>query len=260
MSTLFKKNSRFDALADDFKEIQNKKKNSNKNDKKNINENDKKNINVKDNDNNKFISIFKENKENSFLREDYVRRTNKYETKEEKEKREQKEKARKEYIKKKAEEELLQNLAQENFPDLCTINKQSNNPKPNYMISYIEKASHKPIKEVKTSVTNVKPGWVEIKYDKTKNNKIVYTYGEGVCEDTQSNELFKYNIPEALVALHNKRTQEYIDMWGYETWEKMFQFPNYDYEYFDKLDEKYEKEMENETEKEIIYDNDENYY
>jgi hypothetical protein len=34
-------------------------------------------------------------------------------------------------------------------------------------------------------------------------------------------------------------------MWGYEEWEKMFRFPNYDYEYFDKLDELYENDMNN---------------
>jgi hypothetical protein len=33
-------------------------------------------------------------------------------------------------------------------------------------------------------------------------------------------------------------------MWGEEEYEQMFRFPNYDYEFFDKLDEQYEEEME----------------
>jgi hypothetical protein len=34
------------------------------------------------------------------------------------------------------------------------------------------------------------------------------------------------------------------DNWGYNEYEKMFISPNYDSEYFDKLDAKYEEEME----------------
>jgi hypothetical protein len=50
-------------------------------------------------------------------------------------------------------------------------------------------------------------------------------------------------ILEALSFLHEKRTEEYIQLWGEEEWERMFIFPNHDYEYFDKLDEAYEIEQ-----------------
>jgi hypothetical protein len=50
-------------------------------------------------------------------------------------------------------------------------------------------------------------------------------------------------IIEALSFLHEKRTEEYIELWGEEEWERMFIFPNHDYEYFDKLDEAYEIEQ-----------------
>ena len=50
-------------------------------------------------------------------------------------------------------------------------------------------------------------------------------------------------IIEALSFLHEKRTEEYIKLWGEEEWERMFIFPNNDYEYFDKLDEAYEIEQ-----------------
>ena len=38
-----------------------------------------------------------------------------------------------------------------------------------------------------------------------------------------------------LVNLHEKRTKEYIELYGYDTWEKMFKFPNWEEEenYFD---------------------------
>ena len=46
-----------------------------------------------------------------------------------------------------------------------------------------------------------------------------------------------------LSLLYEKRTNEYKELWGEDEWERMFIFPNYDYEYFDKLDEVYEDEQ-----------------
>jgi hypothetical protein len=51
-------------------------------------------------------------------------------------------------------------------------------------------------------------------------------------------------VLNALVALHEKRTAEYIELYGYDTWEKMFRSPTWDYDYFDRLDREYEEEME----------------
>jgi hypothetical protein len=67
-----------------------------------------------------------------------------------------------------------------------------------------------------------------------------------------------------LTYLHKKRTQEYIDAWGYDEWEHMYRFPNYDYDYFDKLDEKYEREIQrqeesNDTNYDMGYDDDVEY-
>jgi len=70
-------------------------------------------------------------------------------------------------------------------------------------------------------------------------------------------------IIEALSFLHEKRTEEYIKLWGEEEWERMFIFPNHDYEYFDKLDEAYEIEQNkiNEQYSNLNYDSyGENYY
>jgi len=69
-------------------------------------------------------------------------------------------------------------------------------------------------------------------------------------------------IIEALSDLHEKRSKEYIDSWGEEEWERMFIFPNYDYEYFDKLDEAYEIEQNkiNEQYSNCNNNNDYDYY
>ena len=48
---------------------------------------------------------------------------------------------------------------------------------------------------------------------------------------------------KALVDLYENWKQDYINTWGQEEYEHRYLFPNYDYEYFDKLDEEYEYEM-----------------
>lgn len=61
-------------------------------------------------------------------------------------------------------------------------------------------------------------------------------------------------IMKALVDLYDNWKQNYINTWGQEEYERQYLFPNYDYEYFDKLDELYELELlkleEKEREKE----------
>ena len=53
-----------------------------------------------------------------------------------------------------------------------------------------------------------------------------------------------YEVFKKLEELYEKRTNKYIELWGYDEWERMFMFSNYDYQYFDKLDKKYAEEME----------------
>ena len=61
----------------------------------------------------------------------------------------------------------------------------------------------------------------------------------------KSEQELAYNVLDSLVALYEKRDKEYINLWGYDEWEKTFKFQNYDYDYFDRLDELYEEEMQN---------------
>jgi len=101
----------------------------------------------------------------------------------------------------------------------------------------------------------IPPGWSYYSYTKFKN---------GLCGDKNSEVTIKIQNhyidknPEivrqkvvlseaeeiiiALSLLHEKRTNEYKELWGEAEWERMFICPNYDYEYFNKLDEAYEIE------------------
>ena len=80
-----------------------------------------------------------------------------------------------------------------------------------------------------------------------------------------------YEIMSKQVELYETWKANYIAQYGEYYYEKYYRFPNYDYEYFDKLDEKYEAELEElerlEQEKEqdqyieynSHYDNDKHY-
>ena len=115
--------------------------------------------------------------------------------------------------------------------------------------------------------------WSSYKFDNTqfKLNESVTTSPTPrhiISKNETENQINKNvneaeEIIEALSFLHEKRTEEYIKLWGEEEWERMFIFPNHDYEYFDKLDEIYEIEQNkiNEQYSNLNYDSyGENYY
>ena len=80
----------------------------------------------------------------------------------------------------------------------------------------------------------------------------VLPYGWIVLTPNKYNQNDKHNVNRAikpswenamysLVKLYNKRKDEYIALWGEETYEKVFLFPNYDYDYYeDEYDEDYD--------------------
>lgn len=137
----------------------------------------------------------------------------------------------------KPKEEKL--ITGENFPKLS-----DNKPIQSNLLedkSYIEKV--KTVKPLFTDqVSHIKPGWIEIKREH-KTKKIITTYNNDLNDSNNENNESNKNILTALVHLYNKRKNEYIDLWGYDQWEKMFISPTYDYEYFDRLDEKYNEEQ-----------------
>ena len=107
---------------------------------------------------------------------------------------------------------------------------------------------------------------------KTKSNERLEFIGDGVLELITKYYLYRRFPKEkkmlneaeeiiiALSLLHEKRTNEYKEFWGESEWERMFVCPNYDYEYFDKLDEAYEIEQHKLNEQYNNEDYDDDYY
>lgn len=153
------------------------------------------------------------------------------------------------------------NLSIENFPSLVTLEHNLESKKIKNSMNFLEKMkvsvdSEKEDFEYDIEYENLNPGWVLIKKD-TLSNKIIHKYKSkkgnnsnvNYLENKISNDLLDNNqIINKLVNLYNKRKEDYIQLWGYDQWEQTFQFPNYDYLYFDKLDEIYQDEMLEEQE------------
>ena len=51
-------------------------------------------------------------------------------------------------------------------------------------------------------------------------------------EHEEISELF-----QSIIETNRKRKDEFIELNGYDVWESMYQFPDYNYNYFDMLDE-----------------------
>jgi len=243
MNNTFKSNSRFAALAEEtnINNVFNKKDKNNRNKKQNT---ENKNNEIKNNETKKEGNLFTSDGFNSFNSYDNRPRRpviSDFESIKNKELREKKEKERQDELKKIKEIEKEKSLTMENFPDFLvkSNNKKTENNPPVLQRGFIDKVKFvKQVTNINEKVNHIKPGWVEIRQDPITRKFI-----------TTSNPIPNYtsddnNDLHALVALNEKRTEEYIHIWGYDTWKKMFRFTNYDYEYFDKLDEKYKEEME----------------
>jgi len=147
-------------------------------------------------------------------------------------------------------------IKDDEFPDLLSLplKNKSNNAK-----SFSSLLKEKIIKESKEE-DPIPPGWSFYKCTKIDNGIFGNNYSK-IQEPLiiQNNKSIKQNIKPklneaekiiiALSVLHEKRTNEYKELWGEDEWEKMFICPNHDYEYFDKLDEAYEIEEANYDEK-----------
>lgn len=218
---MFKENSRFASLIED----------------KPVN-------NSKNEQQNKVEKEYKEKKDNSFKNDKPYREYSSF-NKSYKERMEDSiKKIKEEEIIKKAQEERRKEeerkiaLAIESFPELLV--KSS--------IKEIENTANF-IEKLKTSVkvdiqvkNSIKEGWTELTRDKVSNSTImVSNINNRKNEYIKTPEDLAYDVLDHLVFLHEDRKNEYINCWGEDEWEKMFTFPNYDYHYFDKLDEIYAK-------------------
>jgi hypothetical protein len=142
------------------------------------------------------------------------------------------------------EEETRIALSIENFPSLCSVKHVLDNK-----MSFISKIGDKNVIEEKVDykkeekIISIGTGWTEIKLNK-ETNKISMKLNVKKNIDEPEQLDLNYKVFNHLVYLHEKRTNEYIEKWGYDEWVHTFKFQNYDYHYFDKLDEMYEETLE----------------
>jgi hypothetical protein len=130
-------------------------------------------------------------------------------------------------------------------------NNNENNEK-NQSITFIEamKTQKKQIRSEKiTTDDDVPPGCVCIKYDKI-SKKTVWIYGKNTASSiaNEKSGLEENEEPcvvfQRLVDLHQGRKYNHISKWGIDEYEKMFLYQNYDYDYFDNLDDHIQQDME----------------
>lgn len=251
---MFKTNSRFSSLMDDIPDKKNKKDN-----KKEIgsseNRGDKFNSFKSEKNDNKQRELSSPYDDNRFRSYDYKQR-DRY-----RQEREAEMKIQKEFEEREKERKKMEALNMDKFPDLFgnikkdeikdeTKNEESKN------ISYIEKLK-KENEDIKQNIDPdleiLKPGWVLLKKDKN-SNKIIRKYHpetkQELTIEEKTDQEIGINIINALVELHERRTREFIELNGYDTWEKMYKFPNWQEE-----EENY-SDSENETEEEDNIDDD----
>lgn len=215
MSNAFKNNSRFASLADDISTKKENKKH-NKGDKKETFE-EKSNSFKSENNSLKRDNSFK----NDGFRE---RRFNRYNTEYDlnrlREEREAQEKARKE------EEDIRKqkNLTQDNFPDLVLNKRDTYLTQDN---NYLEKLNN--IKnlndenaDANSDLKKLTPGWILLETDNLTDKTIMNRKLSDIQKSEISEEEISTNVVNALVELHQRRTQEYIELNGYDTWEQKF--------------------------------------
>jgi hypothetical protein len=119
-------------------------------------------------------------------------------------------------------------LSINNFPELISTVKK--NICKEQDISYIN--ALKKEEEIKDNISdpdlvNLQPGHVLIKKDRKTGNTITKRtlFYE---EPKRSEKEIILDIVDTLIELHEKRTEEYIELNGYDVWEKMFKYPNWE--------------------------------
>jgi hypothetical protein len=180
----------------------------------------------------------------------------------------------KEMEKNKKEKEREESLKESNFPDLILNKKKETQSektdnclelKPNIVIQYAAKLKNiQPMNETKNQEEIIDPGWVCLRVDPTNKRKIVWEYGPKIYTDTDRNKQelethVKVDVLHKILDSREKQKQQYIELWGEEEYEKKYGYNNDVAEYFEKLDEEYEEEMEKIQEENNILDEYENY-
>lgn len=226
MSNIFKLNSRFSALVDDIPQQKNE---SKKKDKQPKNELE---ANVEN----------KEEKFNSFkserpFRESTFRPFDDRQREHYRLHREAEIKAKKELEEREKERIKEKSLNIENFPDLIMSapkneSKEKEKETEKEKITYIETLKKEEIVEkyIDPDLEKLKPGWILLKTDPITRRTITKNHPETSIEEKaveKSENEIAIDVLNALVELHQKRTDDYIENYGYEEWEQMFKFPDW---------------------------------
>ena len=165
--------------------------------------------------------------------------------------------------------EIQKTLSIDNFPELIVTNNTSEKP----VISFAERLKQKqnitemnvekPVISFSEKLKQVDPviethskqipyGWAVIKRDNvTKKSYIEYNkdYERDIKASEQiEKKIWPLKVLNALVDLYETERDEYINKWGYDAYEEKYLDPDYDDEYFDRLDQEYISETEEEDE------------
>jgi hypothetical protein len=163
--------------------------------------------------------------------------------------------------------EMQKTLSIDNFPELLVSNKTSEKPVisfadrlkqkqnitetnvENPVISFSEKLKQvDPV--IETHSKKIPYGWAVIKRDNvTKKSYIEYNKDyerDNKAVEQMEKKQWPLKVLDALVDLYERERDEYINKWGYDAYEEKYLDPDYDDEYFDRLDEAYVSETEEE--------------
>ena len=129
------------------------------------------------------------------------------------------------------------------------FSNKNNNPKeeaelktttPNLSSMYLEKIKTEHLLEVQYSI---EPGWVEIQYNPTNNTKSIQ-YGKTIKDQHTTTRPTFVDVLEKLNVQYISWKNNYIETWGEEEYHFLYNFPNYDYDYYEKLDETVMEEVD----------------
>lgn len=126
------------------------------------------------------------------------------------------------------------------FPSIL----KSNNTKEEIKTTksnYLEKI--KTDQELPLEIQDILPGWVEIQYNSTNNTKNIQ-YGKSTKKHTPIMKNTFLDVLEGLNKQYISWKNNYIETWGEDEYTTLYKFSNYDYDYYDKLDENIMEEME----------------
>ena len=257
MNNIFKQNSRFGALAEEASTVKEPKKNNNKNkineDRFKIEENNtfKNQDDTPTNENNSFKKSYDNrpqmNYNNGYQRNSMTNR----ESKETIERRALDEKLRKEEHDRLESERLTKALCIDNFPTLGKKdNKNTNDTTSNSFLAKLKNSIENDKKQneikIKENIIKPKPGWATISRDPlTGRSKLEYGELPLYKKPEKTENEMAYDVLCALCDLHERRTKEYIDLHGYDNWERTFKSPNWEEEeaYLERMDDEYEAQM-----------------